>query len=57
MTKRQLGELKRLHKLIIHNFKQVTEDSEWYRLARKETKAIDKLSNEECSSVCGKCFG
>lgn len=50
-------ELKKLHKLIIHNHKQVEDDKQWYHLARKETKAIAKLNNEQCSSICRKCFG
>lgn len=53
---RVLRELKKLHKLVIHNDKSITDDGAWYRLARKETKAIAKLSDEQCSLICGKCF-
>ncbi len=54
---RVLLELKKLHKLIIHNHKQVGDDKVWYHLARKETRQIAKLSNKDCSLVCMKCFG
>lgn len=54
--KRALIELKKLHKQIIHNHKEIEDNKVWYTLARRETKAIAKLSAEDCSLVCGKCF-
>lgn len=56
MRTKELQELKKLHKLIIHNHKQVTDDKEWYRLARKETRQVAKATKAECKIVCSGCL-
>ena len=55
---KKLQELKKLHKFIIHDDKKITDNKEWYRLARKETKQIAKFTNAKLTSyrVCPKCF-
>lgn len=56
---KKLQELKKLHKLIIHRDEKVTDDKEWYTLARRETKQIEKLPlhSKELNSICKRCFG
>ena len=58
MRKKQIQELRKLHKLIIHNHHKIIDDHKWYRLARRETRLIDKLSyrSPELNRVCRKCF-
>lgn len=54
LSLRQFKELKKLHKLIIHNHKTIDNDREWYRLARKETKQVDKDNWKKHGKLCTK---
>lgn len=55
MTKYQFKQLKKLHKLIIHNHKSIVDDKEWYRLARKETKQVEKYRDNKFGKLCTEC--
>lgn len=57
MRAKELQELRRLHKQVIHTPTEI-EEADWYRLARLETKKIDRLSLKELQDleVCKKCF-
>lgn len=50
-------ELRKLHKLIVHNFKSIADNKEWYRLARQETKAVKKVRGKDLAGLCDECFG
>ncbi len=54
---RVLIELKKLHKLIVHDQKQIEDDKKWYQLARKETRQVAKTPDKSLALVCMKCFG
>ena len=43
LSKRRILELRKLHKLIVHEQCLITDHKEWYRLARKETKWLQQI--------------
>jgi len=57
LTSRQFKEFVKLHKLIIHNHATIKDDKEWYRLARKETKAVERNNWLKRGKLCRKGCG
>ncbi len=52
ITLRQYKELKKLHKLIIHQQERIKDDKEWYRLARKETRQVERGGWSKYGNLC-----
>lgn len=55
MTRKQYQELKKLHKLVIHNQQKIADDKEWYRLARLETRQVARGGFERFGGLCTAC--